>query len=597
VKQKEKQGKPAQVPVCRPVARRVLELLDARGPHDPEIRDLVGADPGLALRMIEAANRAMSGVGVTVSSVDVALQILGRGACRTVVREGLAAPPPGSASRHLGFVRHSVVTSFVAGSLAQVLESADPEEARIAGLLHGVDSLLDRPGYLASRRIPARLCRAVGSGKSEPARREDEEVLAWIIGLAHRMAVGFGAVAACDCEASESPEADDRLRGLEEVIHERVARDLADGLLVLGVLIGVPRLDLASFEEALTHLVAMEPGLATPPEGLTVVVHDALTRMRDAGSEVGVIDALMAAVRGTPGVARALLVLEEAGEAMISASQEQQPFFVRTRDLTAVAEGMSELMLIAQRGKRASVMSRGAGFDGVFNALDSTEILVVPLRAGRQHVGAVVIPTNRPLSAVLAPTLDVLAQAVGEAMERVQLTHRSFLLTERITKDALTGVLQRSHLMDLLEAEIHVANRYTRPIAMVMLDIDNFKDWNDTYGHQVGDVLLRDVARAIQDCSREGDLVGRYGGDEFIIVLPGQSMEQAQAFAERVRERVERLGETMTEVLYQLKLSVSLGVAAAATRSVEPGALLFRADHALYRAKERGRNRVHVEQT
>jgi diguanylate cyclase (GGDEF)-like protein len=312
---------------------------------------------------------------------------------------------------------------------------------------------------------------------------------------------------------------------------------------------------------------------------------------------VGVIDALMAAVRGTPGVARALLVLEEAGEAMISASQEQQPFFVRTRDLATVAEGMSELMLIAQREKRASVMSRGAGFDGVLNALDSTEILVVPLRAGRQHVGAVVIPTNRPLSAVLAPTFDVLAQAVGEAMERVQLTHRSFLLTERITKDALTGVLQRAHLMDLLEAEIHVANRYTRPIAMVMLDIDNFKDWNDTYGHQVGDVLLRDVARAIQDCSREGDLVGRYGGDEFIIVLPGQSMEQAQAFAERVRERVERLGETMTDVLYQLKLSVSLGVAAAATRSVEPGALLFRADHALYRAKERGRNRVHVEQT
>ena len=587
----------AHVPVCPPVARRVLELLDARGARDPEIRDLVGADPGLALRILEAANGALSGVGVTVNSVDVALQVLGRGACRTIVQDGLAVMPAAVAPHHLPFVRHAVVTSFIAGSLAEVLESAAPAEARVAGLLHGIDSLVGESGYLASCRIPKRLCRAASSDESDRAHREDDEVLAWIVELAHRMAEGFGAVASCDRATDGSPETDERLRGLGEVIHERVARDLADGLLVLGVLVGLPRLDLVTFEAAFTHLAETESRLSPPPEGLTVVVHEALTRIREAGSEVGALDAFMAAVRGTPGVGRALLILEEAGEAMISASEDQQPFFVRIRDLATVAEGISELMLIAHRERRASAVLRGTGFDGVFNALDTAEILVVPLRAGRQHVGVTLIPTDRPLSGVLAPTLDVLAQAVGEAMERVQFSRRSFLLTERITKDGLTGVLQRAHLMDLLEAEIHVANRYARPIAMVMLDIDNFKDWNDTYGHQVGDVLLRDVARAIQDCSREGDLVGRYGGDEFIIVLPGQSMEQAQAFAERVRERVERLGETMTDVLYQLKLSVSLGVAAAKTGSVESGALLFRADHALYRAKERGRNRVHVEQT
>ena len=130
---------------------------------------------------------------------------------------------------------------------------------------------------------------------------------------------------------------------------------------------------------------------------------------------------------------------------------------------------------------------------------------------------------------------------------------------------------------------------------MVMLDIDNFKDWNDTYGHQVGDGLLRDVARVIQDCSREGDLVGRYGGDEFVVVLPGRNAEQAQAYAERVRIRVEELGAVMAEVSYDLNLSVSLGVAAVNSYPVESGPLMFRADHALYRAKRRGRNRVHAE--
>lgn len=593
---KEQQEDGARVPVCRPIARRVLELLEARGARDPEIRDLVGADPGLALRILEEANRALSGAGVTVTSVDVALQVLGHGACRGIVQDGLTAPLPESVEDHLGFVRHAVVTSLVAASLAEILESAEPGEARVVGLLHIVDALVGEPGHLASRHVPRKLCRAASGGGSDRVHREDEEVLASIVELAHRMADGFGAPAACDRAARVAPDDDHRLRDLGEMIHERAARDLADGLLVLGVLIGVPRLDVGNFHEALTHLVEMQPRSAPPPEGLTGVVHEALTSIRDSGSEVGALDALMTAVRGTPEVARTLLVLEEAGEAMISASDAPPPFFVRARDLAAMAEGVSELMLLVQREGHASVVRRGMGFDGVFGAFDSTEILVVPVRAGRQHVGAVVVPSDQPLPSVLAPTLDVLTQAVGEAMERAQLSRRSFLLTERITKDSLTGVLQRAHLMELMEAEIRVANRYVRPLAMVMLDVDNFKDWNDTYGHQVGDSLLRDVARVIQDCSREGDLVGRYGGDEFIVVLPGQTMEQAQAYAERVRQRVEDLGAIMNEVCYDLKLSVSLGVAAATTHPIESGTLVFRADHALYRAKERGRNRVHAEQ-
>jgi len=581
--------------VCRPIARRVLGLLEARGARDPEIIDLVSSDPGLALPVLEAANRALAAAGIGVSSVEVALQVLGRGVCRTLIMDGLSRTPTAVDPAHLKGVRHAVVTSLAAGTLAEVLQFADRGEARVAGLLHGVEAMVGEPGYLTRCAIPPALRAAPENAGSGSSQREADEFLSSIVKLAHRMAEGLGAVDGCDRQRDADPEEDERLRGLGEMIHERVSREVADSLLVLGVLTGISRLDVRTFEESFARLMESEPEAAPPPEGLTAIIHTALDGVREAVSESAAIGVMMGTVRASPDVERALLVLEEAGEAMVSASEDQAPFFVRTRDLASISEGMSELMLLMQREGRAAVVRRGMGFDDVFAAFGAVEILAVPLHAGRRYVGAVLVPSANLLPAVLAPTLEVVSQSVGEALERIQLSRRSFLLTERITKDDLTEVLQRAHLMELLEAEIRVANRYGRPLAMVMLDVDNFKDWNDTYGHQVGDTLLRDVARVLKECSREGDLVGRYGGDEFISVLPGQSMEQAQAYAERVRERVESLGATMSEVCYDLQLSVSLGVAAATSHPVEAGTLLFRADHALYRAKDRGRNRVHAE--
>lgn len=587
-------GAGTPVTVCRPIARHVLRLLETRGARDPELLDLICADPGLALRVIEAANRALAGAGVAVASVEVALQVLGRSACRRLTEDGLAASPVGADETLIEMQCHAVVTSLVAASLARILETADPGEARAAGLLHGLDALTGEMGTLSRSGVSPLLASVVAAGEGLRAAREDEEVLASLVRLAHSMAAGFGARGECGYAQGEG---DERLRDLGEMVHERVSRDVNDGLLVIGVLLGVPRLDVGVFPEAIRHLAESEPEDEPPPEGLTDVVHQALRRIREADCESTALETLVAAARSTPEIERAILVLEEAGEAMIAASEGRPPFFIRTRDLAAVAEGLSELLLLVQREGHAAVVRRGMGFDGVFGAFECAELLAIPVRAGEQPVGTVVVPSDTVLPGVLAPTFDVLAQACGEAVERTQLARRSFLLTERITKDGLTGSLQREHLMELLEAEVRVANRYRRPLAMVMLDVDNFKDWNDTYGHQVGDGLLRDVARVIQDCSREGDHVGRYGGDEFIVVLPGQTAEQAQAYAERVRSRVEDLGGIMNEVCYDLKLSVSLGVAAASSYPVEAGTLMFRADHALYRAKQRGRNRVHAEQS
>jgi len=585
------------IPVFRPLALRVRGLLDTPGDRSSEIADLVQADPGLCLGLLVEANRAFGAAGVDVTSVDVALQVLGWSACRRLVDgsvEHCVSPVGRELAAYVDAVRFGVVTSLAAGALAEILGTVEVGEARGAGLLRSLPALRrgNREALVIGDGVPERLVRAVCPVAGESA-EEDEEDLGFLLQLAERSAREM--MAAPPHLTVPEERADRRVLDLEHMVRDRIGTCVSDGLLVLGVLLGQSRLDVAGFSEAYRGLLESEPRPMTLPAGLPRDVHEALRSIRDASSEPGALHALLCAIRRTAGVERTLLVLEDAGESMLSGTQGDPPFFARTRGLAKMADGCDELVLSAHQEGRSTIARRGMGFAGLFAAFQAEEILAVPVRAGKQPVGTVLVPSEIPLPAGLGPAFDVLSHAVGEAMERVQLSRRTFLLTERITKDALTGVLQRGHLMELLEAEIRVANRYGRPLALVMLDVDDFKAWNDSHGHQVGDTLLRDVARVILACSREGDLTGRYGGDEFMIVLPGRTAEQARVYAERVRGRVEDLGRMMTSVWQGTELSVSLGVASVTSHPADAGTLMFRADHALYRAKARGRNRVQAE--
>ncbi|RDI98216.1 GGDEF domain-containing protein [Dyella solisilvae] len=156
--------------------------------------------------------------------------------------------------------------------------------------------------------------------------------------------------------------------------------------------------------------------------------------------------------------------------------------------------------------------------------------------------------------------------------------------------DALTGVLNRRALVRRLHAAITEARLQKEPLALLFLDMDHFKSINDRYGHPAGDACLRAVAEAIGDELRPGDWLGRYGGEEFVIGLPGASHDNAMAIGERVRHRIEALhvhtrGST-------LQTTVSVGVACLEGLADTADDLIARADGALYRAKTDGRNRI-----
>ena len=163
------------------------------------------------------------------------------------------------------------------------------------------------------------------------------------------------------------------------------------------------------------------------------------------------------------------------------------------------------------------------------------------------------------------------------------------------TVDAGTEVFTKRYVMDALERELRQAARSGRPLAVLCLDLDHFKSVNDRWGHEAGDKVLREAAAAMHGSVRSGDIVGRIGGEEFLVVLPEATLAEAQALAERVRVAVATRRVTLNQPdgsVAQHEQTVSIGVAALAADMAGARELLAAGDARLYAAKHGGRNRV-----
>lgn len=159
--------------------------------------------------------------------------------------------------------------------------------------------------------------------------------------------------------------------------------------------------------------------------------------------------------------------------------------------------------------------------------------------------------------------------------------------------DGLTKINNRRHFVELLELEFARAERYKASLSYLMIDIDHFKSINDTYGHHVGDAVLVEVSKALSSNLRAIDIIGRYGGEEFGLILPGTEVEGAEIVAERNRIRVERLRVPCTDVGKDLQVTVSIGGATYPRQDIKTYEDLVKfADQALYESKGTGRNCV-----
>ncbi len=251
-----------------------------------------------------------------------------------------------------------------------------------------------------------------------------------------------------------------------------------------------------------------------------------------------------------------------------------------------VLEGMTFEIITDEVSKKVK--------DPICGLLKTEHFVTVPLKAKDKTNGVILVDnifTKKPITKDEIRILTMFANQAGLAIENSHLYERTVRLSY---SDSLTNLINHGRFQYLLSRNLKRAAQLKKPLSLVMIDIDNFKNFNDTLGHPAGDKVLLNIARILKKTCRAGDIVARYGGEEFIVVLTDTNKESAWGMAERLRQAVEKFNFPGQEVQPNKNLTISSGLACFPEDAKNKGELIAKADSALYQAKKAGRNRTHI---
>ncbi|MBU1853236.1 MAG: sensor domain-containing diguanylate cyclase [Candidatus Omnitrophica bacterium] len=220
--------------------------------------------------------------------------------------------------------------------------------------------------------------------------------------------------------------------------------------------------------------------------------------------------------------------------------------------------------------------------------LNLEEFVTVPLKARDKVIGVILADnrfTNKPITNDDIRMLTMFANQAGLAIENSRLYERTLVLSN---SDSLTGLWNHGYFQYLLDNEIKKTSKEKLFFSILMIDIDDFKIFNDTYGHQAGDAILKNISNIFREVSRKIDIVARYGGEEFAIILPNTKKEEAVVLAERLRKSVKENQESLKNI------TISIGITSFPKEGEGKELLISKADRALYEAKRAGKDRVCV---
>ena len=226
----------------------------------------------------------------------------------------------------------------------------------------------------------------------------------------------------------------------------------------------------------------------------------------------------------------------------------------------------------------------------IHSTSEISETLCIPMIAQGEALGLFYLSAET--QDALPETKQQLARTVAEqvALALANLHLRETLQHQSI-RDPLTGLFNRRYLEESLQQEISRAQRYQRSIGVIMMDVDHFKQFNDTYGHETGDHVLQTIGKLLKESVRGSDIACRYGGEEIVLVLSESTLPDTQARAESIREAISKLRIHQNGKILDT-LTASFGVASFPQHGAIGSALVQAADAALYRAKAAGRNQV-----
>jgi len=283
------------------------------------------------------------------------------------------------------------------------------------------------------------------------------------------------------------------------------------------------------------------------------------------------------------GAAAGAILVDTGGHLQVQAS-------LGVRDPESIVD--RDLVRDAQRTGATEVLEvpRDVEIEGALVDFRPRAVLFLPVSHKNVPLGVVVMASTESFEPEDLARLDLFRHGLGLALNNALAHDR---LQRLAALDPLTGVYNRRFGLGRLHEEFGRAIRANSPLGVMMLDLDHFKSVNDTYGHQVGDRLLTSVAGIVSSILREGDILVRYGGEEFLAVLPAASSENLRAIGERVRRAVE--DSSLVDGSQMVRITVSIGGAAYPNQNVESEeSLVELADEALYAAKQSGRNLVEI---
>ncbi|MCK5179340.1 MAG: sensor domain-containing diguanylate cyclase, partial [Candidatus Omnitrophica bacterium] len=232
--------------------------------------------------------------------------------------------------------------------------------------------------------------------------------------------------------------------------------------------------------------------------------------------------------------------------------------------------------------------------DPLLQTFKTNELVIMPLKAKDQVNGLIIadnLYTRKPITENDLKMFAMLANQAGLAIENSRLYE---LIKYKSHTDAITRLWNHGFFQDKLTKEIEKANTTHQMVSLIMIDIDNFKELNDMYGHQNGDIVLKEMANILRDSSRDGDYACRYGGEEFSVILTQTSKDQGYIIAERIRQKIEDYCFPKFSSEEQLKVTVSIGLATFPENAQRKESLITETDKAMYCAKFSGKNQTCV---
>lgn len=221
-------------------------------------------------------------------------------------------------------------------------------------------------------------------------------------------------------------------------------------------------------------------------------------------------------------------------------------------------------------------------------------VISVPLKIKNKVIGVINADDKRKGDFFSIDDLNLFSTFANQAAIAIQNAQLHQEVKQQAITDGLTGLYNFRYIKGRLEEEVKRAHRFEHDLALIMADIDDFKKFNDTYGHPEGNKVLKSLANILRSNIREVDIAARYGGEEFIIILPEANGEETKKIAERIRSKVEKCNFAGEKNHPERKITISLGVTSCFQENITPQGLVQKVDQALYLAKEKGRNRVEV---